>query len=192
MTKYCYSVLTGTTNIRLLRFDKESISKGDLYNPDEPLKISLSEVDLLHDPAFEALSYTWGDARNKVPIRVHGELLQITVHLDDFLRQLLQQGEDGNKFCYFWADQICINQESIPERNAQVALMAEIYRRSLRTLVWVNKADSDTEVVAKLLVEMDKLVGTGQTKLNEVIEVAHLVTDRFWRELESMTSKSAF
>lgn len=39
---------------------------------------------------------------------------------------------------HLWIDSICIDQLDTPERSSQVALMRDIYSRSIRTLVWLG------------------------------------------------------
>jgi len=44
-----------------------------------------------------------------------------------------------------WIDAICINQEDIPERNAQVALMGEIYHRATRVVIDVGESSPTSD-----------------------------------------------
>jgi len=46
---------------------------------------------------------------------------------------------------YFWMDAICINQEDLSERSAQVSLMGDIYRTSRATLIWMGSEDPPAE-----------------------------------------------
>jgi hypothetical protein len=39
---------------------------------------------------------------------------------------------------YLWIDALCINQESVSERNAQVAIMRDIYKAAKRIVVWLG------------------------------------------------------
>lgn len=43
-----------------------------------------------------------------------------------------------------WADAICIDQENTDEKNAQVPLMASIYKKGKGTLAWLGEADHHT------------------------------------------------
>src|ERR1700712_1743122 len=118
MSTHVYTPLGGSKHIRLLQFDCEVVPK------DQQLEIRLIEADLTDGADFEALSYTWGDPKNKVPISIDGKILYITSHLDAFLRHLSQQlSEDDGVVRSYWADQICIDQQNTQERNKQVALM---------------------------------------------------------------------
>lgn len=46
-----------------------------------------------------------------------------------------------------WIDSICINQNDILERNAQVALMASIYQSARSVIIWLGPADEETKRV---------------------------------------------
>ncbi|XHG04103.1 hypothetical protein AWENTII_007384 [Aspergillus wentii] len=46
----------------------------------------------------------------------------------------------------FWIDAICINQNDIPERNAQVAIMSMIYTKASGVFVWLGVEDESTEL----------------------------------------------
>lgn len=50
-----------------------------------------------------------------------------------------------------WIDSICINQNDIPERNAQVALMARIYSSAQSVVIWLGPADEETKRVLTAL-----------------------------------------
>jgi hypothetical protein len=49
-----------------------------------------------------------------------------------------------------WADAICIDQSRITERNHPVALMADIYRKCNRCLIWLGKAQEVTDYLDSL------------------------------------------
>ena len=64
----------------------------------------------------------------------------------------------------FWIDAVCINQLDVPERNAQVQRMADIYVNARRTLVWLGEATRDFQIVSKFIVHLGLLV-LGRTVL---------------------------
>ncbi|KAF2423212.1 HET-domain-containing protein, partial [Tothia fuscella] len=84
--------------------------------------------DFATAPRYDALSYCWGDMRDRSSLRV-------TKNLSAALHRLRQRGQSQP----IWADAICIDQENISERNQQVSIMDEIYRHALRILVWINE-----------------------------------------------------
>jgi hypothetical protein len=73
--------------------------------------------------AFEALSYTWGDSRDKRPISLNDGEFMVMKNLDTALRYLRCTYDER----VIWIDAICINQDDITERNQQVAKMRDIY-----------------------------------------------------------------
>ncbi|KAH8888444.1 hypothetical protein GQ53DRAFT_767499 [Thozetella sp. PMI_491] len=122
-------------------------------------KIELYEARLDENIKFQALSYTWGDLKNRINVRVDGSTLTITPSLYGFLSELRRAGsrdEDQNPISY-WADQLCINQADVPERNMQVAMMADIYRRSQKTLVWLGESASPENLALEMLCNIDDL-----------------------------------
>ena len=90
---------------------------------------------------YRALSYVWGAANKPRKITCDGKLLPVTENLYHALRRLLL-GKKRRKF--FWIDAICIDQSNIPERNAQVQLMAQIYHQAETVIVWLGE-ESDTD-----------------------------------------------
>ncbi|KAF1952842.1 hypothetical protein CC80DRAFT_360566, partial [Byssothecium circinans] len=127
MEYYSYKPLGRPSSIRLIRLTPRGTNHK---NDDQTLRINLIEVDLAQKPIYDALSYTWGDLKDKLPVVVDGKVLEITISLFFFLRQLSEQPPWDDSEILLWADQISINQKSIPERNQQVAIMADIYRQS--------------------------------------------------------------
>lgn len=93
------------------------------------------------DIKYEALSYAWGDGRIERPIQLNGQSFLVTATLHSALSYLRYQDE----LRALWVDAICINQESIQERNHQVQFMGQIYRNSKRVVVWLGESDDDSD-----------------------------------------------
>jgi hypothetical protein len=109
---------------------------------DQPIYCSIETVplDQPEPPPYKALSYCWGDEnQDRRDISIGGKALSVTVSLDLALRHLRHGRE---KPLVLWIDQICIMQgdTNIPEKNAQVAMMARIYRSAEQVLVWLGAA----------------------------------------------------
>jgi hypothetical protein len=100
---------------------------------------SILSVQLVEKPldesAFEALSYVWGDQTKKTKIRCNGEWAEIGANLHAALHERRRRISVG----LLWADQICINQNDIREKNHQVRLMSAIYTRADQVIVWLGK-----------------------------------------------------
>ena len=108
------------------------VTSGDL------IKCYIEAFDLNSELEFEALSYTWGDPTDRVPIEANGETILVTKNLGTALWYLRKESDCR----YLWIDAICINQDDINERSKQVALMGEIYRAARRVVSWLGIRDS--------------------------------------------------
>lgn len=103
------------------------------------------------------------------PVTTFGDLLTLTANLVKALRRFADRGADSVRLWFdtvgitevttpldafrllvlhglppllLWVDAICINQEDVPERNHQVALMSRIYSQSKTTLIWIGDKDA--------------------------------------------------
>lgn len=66
---------------------------------------------------------------------IDGSSLPVTAALAKFLPLIVKYCTTG----YLWIDQLTINQSNTNERNAQVKIMGEIYRRCTRCLIWLGR-----------------------------------------------------
>ncbi|KAK6951771.1 hypothetical protein Daesc_006294 [Daldinia eschscholtzii] len=140
-TRYVYKTLPSPRHIRLLR----------LYGgkKSEEVSCELFIVSLDEVLSFEALSYTWGNPLPRMPVRCSGKTTEIGQSLHSALRYLRHE----SNIRILWADALCINQEDIQERNAQVRLMGEIYGKAEKTLIWLGEdPDEQTYEVFQALV----------------------------------------
>lgn len=120
----------------------------------DPICCSLSTVNLEETPPFEALSYVWGDAKNTKQIFCfdHGNApqtakptLQVTLNCWHALHRLRLEGLTRQ----LWIDAICINQKDLKERNQQVVLMGNLYRKAASVPVYLGQ-DEDLPGVFQL------------------------------------------
>lgn len=119
------------------------------------LKCELIHVDLdkLEDAPFgyyEAVSYTWGDATDRLRIELNGHDFTITRNLHGLLKRLRAKKTRG----YYWVDAICIDQENIPERGQQVQMMKAIYESAEQVLVWLGPSSDDSDLAMDLMDEI--------------------------------------
>ncbi|KAM7208243.1 Heterokaryon incompatibility protein (HET) domain containing protein [Naviculisporaceae sp. PSN 640] len=102
-------------------------------------------------PPYEALSYTWGSANDRVPILVNGQALEVTRNLHQALVTLRRKYTRRNGELHtttgftrtLWIDAICINQDSLSERSSQVRLMWTIYNRAEEVVVYLGDEEED-------------------------------------------------
>jgi hypothetical protein len=93
---------------------------------------------------YIALSYTWGDPTDTVPILLNGETFHIRKNLYLALWQFRLPPGHGSLF--YWIDAICINQEDAEERNTQVRRMGRIYENAKEIYVWLGPAAHDSHL----------------------------------------------
>lgn len=113
----------------------------------EPLSCRLVEANVDCPPSYVALSYTWGGEESCEPLTIQSsgsarKQLLITPNCAAALRLLrrsLRRKTKNRRSLSVWIDAICIDQASDDERNAQVAMMAEIYQRANTVVVWLGE-----------------------------------------------------
>lgn len=117
-------------------------------NQDEHAPI---QCELLHYPLsgsrkgthlYEALSYYWGPPEKTRVVSTEAGSLLVTENLHAALCRL----RDSFLERIIWADAICIDQEDAEEKGCQVQLMAEIYARASRVIVWLEETTGDHQL----------------------------------------------
>jgi hypothetical protein len=133
----------GTTShaIRLLR-----IHDGP---PDTQLRCSLETYSYDACPAYWALSYTWGPEAPSHMILVNDKRFHVRQNLFDFLKSFRSP---YNVEFHLWIDQLCINQDNVPERSSQVRRMGEYYSRAICVLTWLG-VGTEVELAAMAQVQ---------------------------------------
>lgn len=104
--------------------------------------LSRSDID-----RYEALSYVWGDPSKRKSITVENRVFQATQNLEAALRNLRYRDRPR----VLWIDAICINQNDVMERNAQVQQMDLIYEKSQRVVVWLGPESEDSGDAIKFI-----------------------------------------
>ncbi|KAI1128964.1 hypothetical protein F5Y10DRAFT_162906 [Nemania abortiva] len=146
-----YQPLTGDLPLRLL-----VIQPGKL---DEPLATELVPTTL--DEAqgcYDATSYTWGSPEDPELIRCGGS--QLWVQRNAFHMMLDLRRPDVPR--RVWIDAVCINQCSLDERAAQVAIMHHIYRRAGATWVWLGRPDEHSSAAIEYAAALDAGKSVGE------------------------------
>lgn len=130
--RYDYSSLPNGW-IRLLRLEPHPDAKA-------PIRCHLIDHHLVDSGEglhlFEALSYVWGSLENQQVVYVGKGCLRITYNLFGLVARLRDRARER----ILWVDAVCINQESILERSSQVRMMAKIYARASRVIVWLGRS----------------------------------------------------
>jgi hypothetical protein len=121
-----YEPLPSESSIRLI-----TLHPGDFK---DPIRCTLEVFDLPSAPAYEAISYVWGDPRQRRRIRCNGRRFLVADNLGDAIRNVRRKDEAR----VVWIDALCINQSSLGERSHQVLLMRDIYTNSKMTLICLD------------------------------------------------------
>ena len=87
---------------------------------------------------YIALSYVWGDPTNRRDILLNGHRFSVTANLYEALIHLRDSFEVRQMKYHVWADAICINQDDLAERAAEVKKMSMIYSRCLSVRAWLG------------------------------------------------------
>jgi hypothetical protein len=104
----------------------------------EALRCRLVEFSLSTDPVYSAISYEWGISNVYVTISLNNKPFGIRPNLWAFLMHI----RDPELTKVVWVDAVCINQNDMTERGAQVAMMGEIYNRAQSVLIWLGARES--------------------------------------------------
>ncbi|KAK8007791.1 hypothetical protein PG989_001781 [Apiospora arundinis] len=108
---------------------------------DAEIQCLLDVVSLDETTDFEALSYVWGDPTIREPISVGGENVLVTTSLIAALRRLRQPKSRR----VLWVDAVCIDQNHTAEKNAQLPLLARIYRSARSVIAWLGEPTEEME-----------------------------------------------
>ncbi|KAJ9604904.1 hypothetical protein H2200_010293 [Cladophialophora chaetospira] len=101
-----------------------------------PIQCELNQVELKSAPPYETLSYVWGPPSFTESIRLGSHDVHITPNLASALRQLRPVSPRPARV--LWIDALCINQDDLAERSAQVLLMRDIYTRGKTNMAFLG------------------------------------------------------
>lgn len=96
-------------------------------------------------PEYLAISYTWGSPLDLTSIRINGEPFQVRQNCYYVLWQIQLHFPDA----FIWIDSICIDQESLEEKNHQVQMMGHIYANAKGVLACVGPHADGTEQLVR-------------------------------------------
>lgn len=174
-----YSPLKGRQNIRLLLLNPATDADTTISG-----RLLVADLDQ-HAGAYEALSYVWGDRTNTVQISIDSQLFKVTINLHNALRRLRLPDEVRT----LWVDAICINQNDVVERNAQVAIMADIYTSAKQVCVWLGEDAGKAHLVFEHIPNPVTRAGdftwesdesAGPNYKGATLEAYHSLTRREW------------
>ena len=155
---------------------------------------------------YDALSYCWGSQDRGRPIFCDTASYSITPNLESALKRLRAPDVARN----LWIDQLCIDQDSLQEKEQQLELMADIFRQSRKLLIWLGDDGDDSRKAYKTiecLLRLDPTASHGIKNVNKdatqqmqrSIALDQLKShglpgrkDACWQELRSFLSRPWF
>lgn len=163
-TDYTYDPLPSSTSIRLLE-----PTPSPEHNQ---ISFRLVPYELSELPAFNALSYTWGNPRitcgfsepasgsnkriNRHTTATHqvlcdGVTFLVRANLASALDMLWNSDMPRAEGGLLWIDAICIDQSNLDERASQVQHMTTIFASAESVIAWLGEEDDFTEGAAKVI-----------------------------------------
>ncbi|PUU77728.1 heterokaryon incompatibility protein-domain-containing protein [Tuber borchii] len=135
-----YNPLTQPDSIRLVE-----LQPG---NPEDELRVEIQHARLSEAPEYETLSYEWAGNRKEATVRCgRGEEIPVPLNLRAALKRL----RDRDRPRRIWIDAICINQDDLKERGAQVSIMTQIYQKAQGVLIWIREQKPNTVEAFKMI-----------------------------------------
>lgn len=150
ISDYCYSPLE-RNEIRLLQIHPTNGGKDDDVVQATILTKRLNDASV--DNIYSALSYIRGNDEPSHRVEIidralpsavqfsSRKLIRVQDNLYGALRDVRRRGKDDT----LWVDAICIDQNSLEEKNSQVALMARIYQSAKNVCIWLGRGNASTD-----------------------------------------------
>ena len=85
---------------------------------------------------------------------------------------------------FIWIDALCINQDSIPERNAQVALMRDIYTQASRVVIWLGPGDETSDLAIDVFRRLSSSTKSPPQPASSLTPKEHSALRSFCRDRE--------
>jgi hypothetical protein len=127
------------THIRLLRITEGSLGQR--------VSCTLTTWPLEMAPSYTAISYTWGHPSNTSTILIDGKQKIVRRNCEYILHQAWAFNADS----LFWVDDICIDQSLTEEKNHQVSMMGDLYKKATRILACVGEHGDDSDFLISIL-----------------------------------------
>ncbi|KAH7078794.1 heterokaryon incompatibility protein-domain-containing protein [Paraphoma chrysanthemicola] len=147
----------------------------------QDLKCEIEHVNLLDQPAYEAVSYTWGSGILSEQILCNGRTMSITANCRAALR-CLRLSERRRAL---WIDAVCIDQRNDVEKSHQVQLMSTIYSSASQVLAYLAPTSPSKRRGVKTALELlNDLSSSHQvSSCFQVNSFIDLITLPYWRRV---------
>jgi hypothetical protein len=154
-------------------------------------------------PKYDALSYVWGDQAELEPIAILQDSQWKEKPIGASLAIALRHLRLWNEPREIWCDSLCINQDDLIERAAQVLRMGEIYQEAGRVIIWLGPEADDSSVAIGVLdyigsnvrfdpakYELSPLPGAEQEFEDPTSSLSY--TEREWLTIKKLFARSWF
>ena len=121
----------------------------------------MASFSLDDQPAYNALSYCWGEKEATCKILLTQTPFCVRPNLFAYLQ--LMRTESNHKWTFI--DAICINQDDIKEKPSQVSLMGEVYSSAQEVTAWMGEKVSHYD---KEDLTMLRRICTGEIPLDNI------------------------
>lgn len=116
----------------------------DLPDGDAAVSCNMTVASLDDEPLYVALSlHAWDDMSTTQTIVINGIEKRVASNLAMVLsrfRRMKDIPEPSGK-ARFWADAVCIDQDSIPEKSYHASLVGDLYSSTVFVLSWLGTAE---------------------------------------------------
>ena len=134
--------------------------------------LEIAPLDMFSN--YAALSYSWGmdkdgDVTLSRTIIMSGKPLAITQNLFEGLRRIRDQAVSKR----IWIDAVCINQDDVAERSAQVAQMAKVYSCATHTIIWLGEGELERQDEEIAYLAHRKIEDDMMSNINRQVTMLH-------------------
>lgn len=118
------------------------------------------------EPAYTAISYTWGryEDKNEVPSTIHGVTWKVpgisSSHftIEEFQKAIIASTRDG-QFDFIWLDVACIDQKDEVVKLDEINKQANIYKRAKWVFAWMDWTTEEMLRVLHTVEEYSRVLG---------------------------------
>lgn len=148
---------------------------------DDEVEVRLHLAEWDNPPVYEAISYAWGDPKDKISLCLGIGTIEIPGNLVDGLKSM--RSAETSRF--LWADAICIDQGNVKERNHQVDNMRRIYQSAKQVVVWLGQDTKGSSAIAFEAFEEIAQACPTHNPLRDVVNLSDVVPSTCSPKLES-------
>lgn len=145
------------THMRLLKINEDA---GD----GSYISCELTTWPLHAAPAYDAISYTWGNPEDTTNIFLNTFNFSVRKNCWTVLQQVRALRKNG----YVWIDAICINQANLVEKSAQVSIFKNIYQRAESVYACVGLHERDSNFLCEYITNHQPLLAKTSKGLHQM------------------------